>query len=200
MKTNRKTTTTNTNKTDEKILKAAAQIANRVKPVESKKAPAKKVEAAKPAAPAKAVEEVKPAAPAKAAEEVKPAKPAAQAKAAEAAKPVAEEKKAPAKKAAAKPAEEKKAPAKKAAAKPAEEKKAPAKKPAAKKTTAKESLFLQYMGREIDSQEMVDKVKEAWTSAGNLVKDIKTMELYVKPEENKIYYVINKDVSGSVDL
>ena len=31
-------------------------------------------------------------------------------------------------------------------------------------------------------------------------KDIKNLDIYVKPEEGKAYYVVNNDVTGSFDL
>ena len=63
--------------------------------------------------------------------------------------------------------------------------KASAKKaPAAKKTDApKVSLTLQYLGKELTQEAMVEAVKAQWTGA-----DIKTLALYVKPEDNAVYY------------
>ena len=83
---------------------------------------------------------------------------------------------------AAAPAEEKKAPAKKAAAK-----KAPAKKPAAKKAPAEErKVVIQYNGAEVAGTDLVDKAKAV---AG--VKSAKSVVVYVRPEINKVYYVID---------
>lgn len=96
-------------------------------------------------------------------------------------------------KAAAKKAEEVTAEARNAVVKAAA--KAPAKKP------LKETVYLQYMGKEIDKDIVVKKVKEVWTKEmKNKVGDIHTLTLYLKPEENKAYYVINGEVSGSVEL
>lgn len=76
-----------------------------------------------------------------------------------------------------------------------------AKKPAAKRTVLKETVYLQYMGKEIDQKTITDKVKAVWTDTLNRkVSEMKTLTLYLKPEENKAYYVINDDVSGSVEL
>ncbi len=92
---------------------------------------------------------------------------------------------------AAAPAEEKKAPAKKAAAK-----KAPAKKPAAKKATAEErKVVIQYNGAEVAGTDLVDKAKAV---AG--VKSAKSVVVYVRPEINKVYYVIDDNTFGNFDL
>lgn len=62
----------------------------------------------------------------------------------------------------------------------------------------KKTLFVQYDGKQVEEKEIVASVKAAWTEAGNKVGDIKTMEVYVKPEENAVYYVINETESGKV--
>lgn len=104
-------------------------------------------------------------------------KPAAEAKTvetkAEAPKKAAEPKKAAAPKKAAEPK------------KPAAPKKAPVKK------EIKTSVFVQYLDKEVSTDELADKVKAAYAALGNKKTDIKTMEIYVKPEESAAYYVIN---------
>ena len=82
--------------------------------------------------------------------------------------------------------------------KPAKTRKAPAKRtaPAAKKAAApKVSLTLQYMGKELSQEDMVAAVKAQWTG-----EEIKTLALYVKPEDQAVYYVVNGEGSGKVDL
>lgn len=64
----------------------------------------------------------------------------------------------------------------------------------------KQTLFIQYNGREIKEKEIVASIKKSWTEAGNKISDIKTLEVYVKPEENIVYYVINETESGKVVL
>ena len=104
---------------------------------------------------------------------------------------------------------EKKAPVKKAAAKPAEKpaekktaiKKTVLKKTAAKKTAVKETIYLQYLGKEINKDDIVKQVKEVWTKQlKNKAGDLKSVDLYLKPEENAVYYVINGDVTGSLNI
>ena len=64
---------------------------------------------------------------------------------------------------------------------------------------AKTSLFVEYNGNQVEDKAIVAAVKKAWTEAGNKVGDIKTMELYVKPEEAAVYYVINETESGKIN-
>lgn len=153
---------------------------------EVKKATAKVVAKAAPAA--KAAEEKKPeikaAAPVKEAEvkkaEVKKAAPAAKA-----------EKKAPAKKAPAKKTAEKKAAA--PAAKTAE-KKAPVKKAA----KVEETVNFQFSGKSYTPDDLMKIFKDVWKYDMNgREEDIKNVELYVKPEENTTYFVVNGSITGS---
>lgn len=153
---------------------------------EVKKATAKVVAKAAPAA--KAAEEKKPevktAAPVKEVEakkaEVKKAAPAAKA-----------EKKAPAKKAPAKKAEVKKAAA--PAAKTAE-KKAPVKKAA----KVEETVNFQFSGKSYTPDDLMKIFRDVWKYDMNgREEDIRNVELYVKPEENTTYFVVNGSITGS---
>ena len=96
---------------------------------------------------------------------------------------------------------------KKPGRKPAAEKKAPAKKETAKKETAaettevKESLHIQFNGKSYASEELIKIAKDVWVFDLNQEeKDFKSVELYVKPEENVVYYVINGSVQGSFNI
>ena len=62
----------------------------------------------------------------------------------------------------------------------------------------KKTLYVQYNGKQVEEKDIVASVKKAWTDAGNKVGEIKTMEVYVKPEEDAVYYVINETESGKV--
>ncbi|MGN1167875.1 MAG: DUF6465 family protein [Lachnospiraceae bacterium] len=112
------------------------------------------------------------------------------------------EKKTAAKAEMAKASTEDKVTEKKTATKKTAAKKAPAKKTAAKKTTAKKemkvSTVIQYYGKEVEEKEIVANIKKAWTKAGHKVGDIQTMELYIKPEDGAVYYVINGSEGGAV--
>ena len=65
---------------------------------------------------------------------------------------------------------------------------------------AKKTLFVQYNGKQVEEKDIVASVKKAWTDAGNKVGEIQTMEIYVKPEEDAVYYVINETESGKVEF
>ena len=93
----------------------------------------------------------------------------------------------------------KKAPAK-TAEKPAEE--TAAEKKTTRRTTKKEAtaeVYIQFMGREVYTKNILSNVRRIWTDElGKKEKDLKDIKIYIKPEENKAYYVINGDITGSV--
>ena len=94
---------------------------------------------------------------------------------------------------------EKTAPAvEKAAEKVVEETKEAAKKvrKTAPKKEMKTTLIVEHQGKQVE--DMIAAVKKAWTKSGRKIGDIKTMTLYVKPEEAAVYYVINTTETGSV--
>lgn len=69
------------------------------------------------------------------------------------------------------------------------------------KTAVKSSLSVQFGGKELSEEGLVKIAKEIWK--GELKRkagDLSSVELYLKPEENKVYYVMNKDITGSFDI
>lgn len=86
-----------------------------------------------------------------------------------------------------------KAAVKKPAAKKTAEKKPVAKKTSTRKTAPKTNLFIQYQGAEVSYADLIEKAK---ADAG--VEAPKNINLYVKPEDNMVYYVIDEKVGGFV--
>ena len=67
----------------------------------------------------------------------------------------------------------------------------------------KSTYNVEFAGNQIESKEVIARAKKVWVAAGNKnrkVKDLKTMDLYLKPEENAVYYVFNEVESGSFPL
>lgn len=61
-------------------------------------------------------------------------------------------------------------------------------------------MVVQACGVEISKAEIITKIKDIWVADGNKVKDLKNLVMYVKPEERKVYYVINDDVNGEIEV
>ena len=98
---------------------------------------------------------------------------------------------------------------------PAEDK--PAKKPAVKRSTTakkaaktpaktapkpvtapKETVKVQFGGDEYDFAEIKKAVEADYK--GKVKGKIKTVEIYIKPEDKAVYYVINSDFSDKIEL
>ena len=94
----------------------------------------------------------------------------------------------------------KKAPAKKApAAKKETVKKETVKKaPVAKKPVVKEEVNFQFSGKSYTSEDLIRITRDVWKyDLNGKEEDVKSIELYVKPEENTTYFVVNGSITGS---
>ena len=90
--------------------------------------------------------------------------------------------------------------AKKTATKTTEKKATAKKTTATKAATAKKSeLFIQFSGFEFSYDELLEKVKADYTAQTGK-KTISSTKLYVKPEDMKVYYVVNEKFMGDVYL
>lgn len=97
----------------------------------------------------------------------------------------------------------KKEPVKKEVAKKEVAKKEPVKKAAAKKAPAKKAelkseVHIQFEGKSYSQEDLMKMAKDVWKyDLKQKVGDLVSIELYVKPEENMVYYVMNNEFSGS---
>ena len=93
------------------------------------------------------------------------------------------------------------APAEKSVKKPAAKKAVAAKKPAAKTARAaapKETIKIQFGADEYDYAEIKKAVAADYKS--KVKGRIKTVEIYIKPEDKAVYYVVNGDFTDKIDL
>ena len=80
-----------------------------------------------------------------------------------------------------------------------------AKKPAAKKTTKKAeqktNISIQFSGKSYSQEDLVKMAQDVWKyDLKQKVRELASIELYVKPEENKVYYVMNQDFTGDFNI
>ncbi len=83
--------------------------------------------------------------------------------------------------------------------------KAPAKKSAvrtaSKKAEKANNLYVQYAGKSYSQEELMKIAKDVWKyDLKRKAGDLTSISLYVKPEENKVYYVMNEECTGSFDI
>ena len=55
-------------------------------------------------------------------------------------------------------------------------------------------VYVQYREHEAELEETITKIK------GYKEKDIKSIQVYIKPEDYTAYYVINENIDGKVQL
>lgn len=64
----------------------------------------------------------------------------------------------------------------------------------------KTNFYVEFQGKQVETKDVLAAAKKVWTEAGNKVKDLETVDLYIKPEENAAYYVFNDKESGKIEL
>ncbi len=85
-------------------------------------------------------------------------------------------------------------------------KKAAAASTAAKKAVAKaaalpaQQVYVEFAGNQSDIDSVVAKARDKFVEDGHKASSIKNVRVYLKPEDNKAYYVINEKYAGEVDL
>lgn len=81
-----------------------------------------------------------------------------------------------------------------------------AKKVPARKTTTKKvpkNVYVEFWGgqKKVDVDAYEKRVKDIWLNDWNrLAKDLKKIDLYIKPEDNKVYFVVNDTENGDLEL
>ena len=78
----------------------------------------------------------------------------------------------------------------------AKEKKAPAKKEREIPTT----INLQAYGKSISGEELIEMAKQAWVDTGHELSAIKRLDIYIKTEDSRVYYVVNQTDTGTFFL
>ena len=63
-----------------------------------------------------------------------------------------------------------------------------------------QQMILQFNGREFDLGAVEANVKKNWKESGKKLSEIVDLAIYVKPEEAAVYYVVNKETEGKVEL
>lgn len=76
-------------------------------------------------------------------------------------------------------------------------------KPETKKAVKEElkpEVFIQFQNKEAVVEDAIAKAKGQFVADGHRMSTIKSLQIYLKPEEGAAYYVINRKFAGRVDL
>lgn len=94
-----------------------------------------------------------------------------------------------------------KAPEKKTRGRKPGAKKEPVKRTATKKAELKSEICVQFSGKSYTQEELIKIARDVWKyDLKQKARSLESMELYVKPEENTVYYVMNKEFTGSFSI
>ena len=64
----------------------------------------------------------------------------------------------------------------------------------------KENIYIEFYGEQILQSDVVAEAKKIWKGLGKKAADLKKIELYIKPEDDRVYYVFNGKTTGSFPI
>lgn len=75
------------------------------------------------------------------------------------------------------------------------------KKTTKRKKNVKPDFYIQYGDKEIAAKDVTERIQEIWaTEMENDPGDLRELQVYIKPEEDAAYFVINGEIRGSFGL
>lgn len=64
--------------------------------------------------------------------------------------------------------------------------------------TAKKNIVIQFQGRERSQENILQQVRREAVAKGVADEEIEHVDIYIKPEEQAVYYVINGQIEGKI--
>ena len=66
-------------------------------------------------------------------------------------------------------------------------------------TNTQVHTYVQAYGKEISEDVIISRIKDAYR-AENPDKEVESLNIYIKPEDNKVYYVVNNNFAGEINI
>lgn len=66
--------------------------------------------------------------------------------------------------------------------------------------TAQKNIVVQYQNTDRKTDELLQLIRQDVLSKGFSEADFAKIDVYIKPEEHKVFYVINDEVNGNIDF
>ena len=66
--------------------------------------------------------------------------------------------------------------------------------------SAQKNIVVQYRDRDRKTDEILQQIKADVLSKGFSEADFAKIDVYIKPEDHKVFYVVNNEINGSVDF
>ena len=60
----------------------------------------------------------------------------------------------------------------------------------------KTKFTVEFADKKVDKDELEEKITRIWTDAGNEASDIKSLQVFLQPDNSIAYFVINDDFKG----
>jgi len=64
----------------------------------------------------------------------------------------------------------------------------------------KTNTYVQFYGNEVLAADLEKRIKKIWREKGHAVKEMVSIDMYIKVEENTCYYVINGSFTGAIPI
>lgn len=52
-------------------------------------------------------------------------------------------------------------------------------------------VYFEFNGMQVNSDDLVERAKEAYIAEGHKLEDVKTVQIYINANERRVYYVVN---------
>jgi len=69
-----------------------------------------------------------------------------------------------------------------------------------RKATMKSEVYIEFYGEQLKQADVIETAKKIWKDSGRKPADLKKLDIYVKPEDDCIYYVFNGEETGSFGI
>jgi hypothetical protein len=66
--------------------------------------------------------------------------------------------------------------------------------------TAQKNIVIQYQNTDRKTDELLQQIRQDVLSNGFSEADFAKIDVYVKPEDHKVFYVVNDNINGSIDF
>ena len=60
----------------------------------------------------------------------------------------------------------------------------------------KTKFTVEFAGKSVDNAELEKNITNIWTEAGNKASEIKSLQVFLQPDNSIAYFVINDDFKG----
>lgn len=64
----------------------------------------------------------------------------------------------------------------------------------------KKNIYIEFYGEQVPEEDLLKTAGELWDSLGNRAEDLRKVNLYVKPEDNRVYCVFNDELQADFPI